>query len=191
MQNICDGYTLTSTIAESANLFNVSHSMERISARTHASSITTTSAVQFGELQAYTSSCPSLSNLVTSQTTLTSLASGGCGPTGAFGTAKTSTGSRCNQVCSSTAQRQRGGVGGPVECRLGEWVNSATSLSSGAIVCGAVCPAVTSTTADPTQCVQTVANASFTDSAATGAITDWYPTWRLYKGGEWSSDSGL
>lgn len=101
--------------------------------------------------------------------------------------AKTSTGSRCNQVCSGAAQRQRGGVSGAAECRSGEWVNSGTGLATGAIVCGAVCPSVTSATADPTQCSHTVANASFTAAAATGTIVDWYPTWKIYKGGESSS----
>jgi len=104
---------------------------------------------------------PFASNIVNSQTTtLTSLTPNGCGPAGPRGTASIGTG-RCNQACTSPAQRQRGGTVGPVECRSGEWVDPATNLASGAVVCGAVCPAVTSLTADPSRCVHTVANVSF------------------------------
>lgn len=140
--------------------------------------------MQHNEIQAFGSTCPSLSNIANVQTTtLVDLTNGGCGPTGPRQVANTTTGSRCNQICSGFAQRQRGGVSGPVECRSGEWVNPANNLATGAIICGSVCPSVFSPTADPAQCVHTVANSTF-NSAMTGTINDWYPMWKLYKGGE-------
>jgi len=75
---------------------------------------------------------------------------------------------------------QRGGTSGAIECRAGEWV-SAAGLATGPIVCGSVCPAVISPSADPTQCFQTVANVSWTSPTLTGTILDWYPAWKVYK----------
>lgn len=132
--------------------------------------------------QAWTSSCPSLYSMTSNAAavTLTSLASGGCGAVGATPGATVSTGSRCSQTCAgSNAVQRAAAAAGAAECRSGEWVNSA-GAATGALVCGAVCPAVVAPTADATKCSQVVFNATWT-SIATGTITDWFPTWRVYK----------
>ena len=138
---------------------------------------------QIAELQAFSSSCPSLSNVVFGNVTLTNVTSGGCGPTGPRGssTASISTGSRCLQSCAGDSQRQRGGMPGVVECRAGEWDDTA-GLSTGGIVCGPVCPPLSMNLSSPLQCIHTVSSTTFTGNS-TGTILDWFPTWKIYKGG--------
>lgn len=142
-------------------------------------------AFNFAELQAYSSACPALPNLVVpANTTLVNLAAEGCGLPGAVGAATADTGSRCAQSCatgSGAVQRQRGGPAGAAECRSGEWVGPG-GVATGPIICGAVCGAVNASSADPSQCTQTVANASWTSAGASGTIRDWYPQWKVYKG---------
>ena len=142
---------------------------------------------QFVELQAFSSSCPSLSNLAFGNITLTNITAGGCGPVGPRGSsmATTSTGSRCLQSCSGASQRQRGGMPGVVECRAGEWDNTTTGLATGGLVCGSVCPPLSVSLASPLQCVHTVVSFNFTGNS-TGTILDWFPTWKIYKGGAYS-----
>lgn len=111
---------------------------------------------------------------------LSSLASGGCGPPGATPGAAVSTGSRCSVACSGANHIQRvASAVGAVECRSGEWVNSA-GVGTGPAVCGPVCAAVVAPTADSTQCSQVVYNATWT-AQATGTIADWMSTWRVHK----------
>lgn len=117
---------------------------------------------------------------MSANTTLVNVTVAGCGAAGAANVATAATGSRCAQSCAAGAVRQRGGPAGTVACQAGEWA-SPSGIATGPIVCGAVCPPINSSTADPAKCSQTVANVSWASASASGTISDWYPTWKVYK----------